>query len=109
MKRGREDDGVKPPKKNKSAAKHYRERKKQRVAQLRERVARVQQENVDLKDQLDVLSTTAGNATAGDDCLKRAAEGLDVVCLKKEATDHEFELSIQTLAQTVGAHIARLA
>ena len=102
-----------PPKKivknNKSAAKHYRERKKQRIAQIRERVARVQQENVDLTDQLDVLSTTAGGATAGDTAMKTAAEGLDVVCLKKEATDQDFEMAIKTLAHTVGAHMARLA
>ena len=104
-------DDVKPKipvKKNRSAAKHYRERKKQRVAQLRERVARVQQENVDLKDQLDVLNTTAGSATAGDTAMKTAAEGLDVVCEKKEATDQDFEIAIKTLAQTVGAHLARL-
>jgi uncharacterized membrane protein YgcG len=97
------------PKKNRSAAKDYRERKKQRVAQLRERVARVQQENVDLKDQLDVLNTTAGSATSGDSAMQSAAEGLDVVCLKKEATDNDFEEAIQTLAQTVDTHMARLA
>ena len=101
-------DGKAVPKKNRSAAKHYRERKKQRVSQLKLKLARVQQENVDLKDQLDVLNTTAGHATMGDSAMQKAAAGLDVVCVKKDATDSDFEKAIQTLSQTVGAHLARL-
>lgn len=107
---GRHGGGASGKKNNKSAAKNYRERKKARVNQLREHVARLQQENVDLKDQLEMLRKTQDRSGTSqqDIALKEAAAVVEAVSRKKGATKEDFEQAIEGVKETVGAHLARL-